>query len=228
MLDSLAQGSWFAVLEIVVLNILLSGDNAVVIALACRQLPPAQRRQGIVWGVVGAVVLRVALVSFALQLLALPFLRLAGAAVLLWIGVRLLQPDGATNHAVVMAADHRWGAVRTIVVADAVMSLDNVLAIAGAFRGDFVLVVLGVAASIPIIVWGSGLVLALMQRFPWVVTAGGALLGWIAGNMALADAALEPYASEAPAWLVRLCALASALSVVGLGTWLARRGAAPG
>ena len=182
---------WIAVGQIVMIDILLGGDNAVVIALACRKLPPAQRTRGILWGTAGAIILRVVLIYFALTLLAIPFLKLAGAVLLLWIGVKLLAPDPDDDHGNINASDKLLAAIKTIIVADLVMSVDNVIAIAGAAQnaGDhsFLLVVLGLLISIPIIVWGSQLVIKLMERFPLIITLGGMLLGWIAGGMLVTD-----------------------------------------
>ena len=186
---------WIAVGQIILIDILLGGDNAVVIALACRKLPAQQRTQGIIWGTAGAIVLRVALIFFALQLLAVPFLKLVGAALLLWIGIKLLLPEHGEGHSDIEGSDRLWGAVRTVIVADFVMSLDNVIAIAGAAEsagGDhsMALVIFGILVSIPIIVWGSQFVIKLMDRFPAIITLGAMLLGWIAGTMAVTDPAL--------------------------------------
>jgi YjbE family integral membrane protein len=193
---------WIAVGQIIMIDILLGGDNAVVIALACRKLPPAQRTKGIIWGTAGAIILRVILIFFALTLLAIPFLKLVGAILLVWIGVKLLAPD-EDGHGDISASDKLWAAVKTIIVADLVMSVDNVIAIAGAAQGagehQMVLVIFGLVVSIPIIVWGSQLVIKLMDRFPMIITAGGMLLGWIAGTMAVTDPAIVghmPLASE--------------------------------
>ncbi len=184
---------WIAVGQIIMIDILLGGDNAVVIALACRKLPPAQRTKGIIWGTAGAIVLRVILIFFALTLLAIPFLKLVGAALLVWIGVKLIAPD-EDGHGDINASDKLWAAVKTIIVADLVMSVDNVIAIAGAAQGagehQMALVIFGLVVSIPIIVWGSQLVIKLMDRFPMIITAGGMLLGWIAGTMAVTDPAI--------------------------------------
>ena len=194
---------WVAVGQIIMIDILLGGDNAVVIALACRKLPDAQRRQGIIWGTVGAIGLRVVLIFFALTLLAIPYLKLVGAALLVWIGVKLLAPDDEGEHEV-QASDKLWAAVKTVIVADLVMSVDNVLAIAGAAESagshQLPLVIFGLLVSIPIIVAGSQIVLKLMDRFPWIITAGGMLLGWIAGQMAYTDPAAKPYLPDAKAW----------------------------
>ena len=181
---------WVALGQIIIIDILLGGDNAVVIALACRKLPPAQRRKGIIWGTAGAIVLRVILIAFAMTLLALPFLKFVGALLLVWIGVKLLAPD-EDGHGDIQTSDKLLAAIKTIIVADLVMSVDNVIAIAGAAQNagehQLLLVVLGLLISIPIIVWGSQLVIKLMERFPLIITLGGMLLGWIAGGMLVTD-----------------------------------------
>lgn len=186
---------WLAVGQIIMIDILLGGDNAVVIALACRRLPPDLRRQGILWGTAGAIGLRVVLIFFALTLLAIPFLKIVGAILLVWIGVKLLVPDDDGGHGEIEASDKLWAAVKTVIIADLVMSIDNVIAIAGAAEsagGDhkMPLVVFGLLVSIPIIVWGSQLVIKLMDRFPMIIVVGGMLLGWIAGTMAVTDPAI--------------------------------------
>lgn len=186
---------WIAVGQIIMIDILLGGDNAVVIALACRQLPANLRTKGILWGTAGAIVLRVILIAFALTLLQVPYLKLAGAALLLWIGVKLLVPEDDGEPSNIKGSDKLWSAVKTVIVADLVMSIDNVIAIAGAATGaggqhQLPLVIFGLLVSIPIIISGSQLVLKLMDRFPLIITAGGMLLGWIAGTMAHSDPAL--------------------------------------
>ncbi len=186
---------WIAVGQIIMIDILLGGDNAVVIALACRKLPPDLRTKGIMWGTVGAIVLRVILIFFALTLLAVPYLKIVGAVLLIWIGVKLLAPGDEEGHGDIQASDKLWAAVKTVIVADLVMSVDNVIAIAGAAEGaggdhKMPLVVFGLLVSIPIIVWGSQLVIKLMDRFPAIITIGGMLLGWIAGTMAVTDPAV--------------------------------------
>jgi YjbE family integral membrane protein len=212
---------WLSVLQIIAIDILLGGDNAVVIALACHRLPQAQRMKGIVWGVAGAIVLRIVLISFALQMLALPYVKVIGALLLLWIGAKLLQ-DEEEDHQV-EGSPNLLGAIRTIIVADAAMSLDNVIAVAGAAHGNLWLVVFGIAVSIPIIVWGSQLVLKLMDRFPVVIVLGAALLGWIAGDMLVSDAAVKPHLAGMPGWLHHAAAAAGALIVVAAGRLLAQR-----
>ena len=217
---------WISVLQIIAIDILLGGDNAIVIALACRRLPEAQRKQGIFWGVVGAIGLRVILIFFALQLLAIPFLKIVGGLLLLWIGIKLLQPEEEV-HDSIEGSTHLLGAIRTIIIADAVMSLDNVIAVAAAAKGDLGLVVFGILVSIPIVVWGSKFVLKLMDRLPVVITFGGALLGWIAGDMLLGDAVVKPYLEGQPGWLKYAASTAGALVVMTLGTWLAKRAPRP-
>ncbi|MBQ0960954.1 TerC family protein [Ideonella sp. 4Y11] len=195
---------WIAVGQIIMIDILLGGDNAVVIALACRKLPAHQRTQGILWGTAGAIVLRVVLIFFALALLAIPYLKIAGAALLIWIGVKLIAPGDEEEHGNIEGSDKLWGAVKTVIVADLVMSVDNVIAIAGAAQsagGDhqMPLVIFGLLVSIPIIVWGSQMVIKLMDRFPAIIVLGGMLLGWIAGTMAVSDPAVMAYLPTTPA-----------------------------
>ena len=222
MLDPTSLAFWIAVLQIIAIDILLGGDNAVVIALACRKLPDSQRKQGIFWGVAGAIGLRVILIFFALQLLDIPWLKIAGALLLVWIGIKLLQPEDE-GHGDVAAATSLAGAIKTIIVADAVMSLDNVIAVAAAAHGSMLLVVLGILVSIPIVVWGSQLVLKLMDRYPIVITGGGALLGWIGGGMIVTDSALPPGLAEAIPAPKYVLATAGAVLVVAIGKWLALR-----
>lgn len=222
-MDYFSLSFLLAVLQIIAIDILLGGDNAVVIALACRKLPTEQRSKGIFWGVVGAIALRVVLIFFALQLLQLPFLKLVGALLLLWIGIKLMQPEGEDEHGNMEGATTLAGAIKTIIVADAVMSLDNVIAVAGAAKGDMTLVVLGILISIPIVVWGSQLVLKLMDRFPSVITLGAGLLGWIGGGMIVSDIWLQPFVQGYPTWLHYLTSAIGAALVVGIGSMLAKR-----
>ena len=226
-MDLMDSQFWLAVPQIIAIDILLGGDNAVVIALACRKLPLHQRKKGIAWGVVGAIGLRIVLIFFALQLLALPYLKVVGALLLLWIGVKLLQPEEeGGGHARIEGSTNLLEAIRTIIVADAVMSLDNVIAVAGAAKGHMGLVIAGILISIPIIVWGSRLVLRLMDRFPVVITLGGGLLGWIAGGMIVTDVKVQPWLAGTPDWLHYAVSAVGALLVVAVGTLLARRRAA--
>ncbi len=195
---------WIAVGQIILIDILLGGDNAVVIALACRGLPPKQRKLGIIYGTAGAIVLRVVLIAFALALLAVPYLKLVGGLLLVWIGVKLLVPHDEDDHANINTSDKLWGAVKTVIIADLVMSVDNVLAIAGAAESagshQLPLVIFGLLVSIPIIVAGSQIVLKLMDRFPMIITFGAMLLGWIAGQMIYTDPGLKAYLPASKAW----------------------------
>ena len=213
---------WIAGFEIIVINILLSGDNAVVIALACRNLPRRLRRLGIFWGVVGAIVLRVVLTFFAVRLLQLPFLQLVGAALLLWIGIKLIAEDDG-DAANIKASDRQLAAIWTVIVADLVMSLDNVIGVAAAAKGSLTLLVFGLVISIPIVVVGAQLVMKLMERFPWLIIAGGGLLGYLAGEIATHDSVVKPWIdAQAPLlhWMVPLVGVAL---VVVAGMWLVRR-----
>jgi YjbE family integral membrane protein len=224
---------WIALGQIIMIDILLGGDNAVVIALACRKLPPAQRTQGIIWGTAGAIILRVILIFFAMTLLALPWLKFVGALLLVWIGVKLLAPD-EEGHGELATSDKLLAAIKTIIVADLVMSVDNVIAIAGAAQNagehQMLLVVLGLLISIPIIVWGSQLVIKLMARFPMIITAGGMLLGWIAGGMLVSDPVMAN--PDKWQWMLKLpqndmvkygASVAGALIVLIIGKYVASR-----
>ena len=217
---------WLAVGQIILIDILLGGDNAVVIALACRQLPAKQRIKGIVFGTFGAIVLRVILIAFALSLLEVPYLKLVGAILLFWIGVKLLLPQDE-EHSDLQTSDRLWTAVKTVIVADLVMSIDNVIAIAGAATNageshQMPLVIFGLIVSIPIIVGGSQMILKLMDRFPQIATLGGMLLGWIAGSMAISDPVVVSWVPQAGQWHY-LFALTGAIGVATLGTTLSRR-----
>ena len=221
---------WLALGQIIIIDILLGGDNAVVIALACRKLPPAQRAKGIIWGTAGAIVLRVILIAFAMTLLSLPFLKFVGALLLVWIGVKLLAPD-EDGHGDIQTSDKLLAAIKTIIVADLVMSVDNVIAIAGAAQNageqhQLALVIFGLLVSIPIIVWGSQLVLKLMDRFPIIILLGGMLLGWIAGTMMHSDPALVPYIPQDKAVHYAM-GVAGALLVLAIGKWVQSRRSPP-
>ncbi|MEP7182318.1 MAG: TerC family protein [Betaproteobacteria bacterium] len=212
---------WLAGLEIIVINILLSGDNAVVIALACRNLPKQQRRMGIFWGVIGAVLLRIVLTFFAVRLLQLPWLQLVGAALLVWIGVKLISEDDGDGHDV-RASDRLTSAVKTIIVADLVMSIDNVIGVAGAAKGSLLLLVFGLVVSIPLVVVGSQIILKLIERFPSLVIAGGGLLGYIAGEIAIDDTVVKPWIDANAAYLHWLAPVVGVAIVIGAGIWLTR------
>jgi YjbE family integral membrane protein len=195
-MEFLATIDWAVIAQIIMIDILLGGDNAVVIALACRNLHPNQRRKGIMWGTAGAIILRVALVAFAVTLLQIPFLKFTGGILLLWIGYKLMVQSEDDDGHELEASDKLWAAVKTIIVADIAMSVDNVIAIAGAAgqvdaaHHQFGYIVFGLLVSIPLIVGGSQIVLYLIDRFPWIVTLGAGLLGWIAGGMIFSDPGL--------------------------------------
>ena len=214
---------WVAAMEIIVINILLSGDNAVVIALACRNLPHKQRRLGIFWGVIGAVVLRIILTFFAVSLLRLPYLQIVGAALLLWIGIKLIAEEEDGEHEI-HASDRLFSAVKTVVVADLVMSLDNMIGVAGAAKGSLVLLVFGLVVSIPLVVVGAQLIMKLVERFPILVMAGGGLLGYLAGEIAIDDSAVKPWIDANAPQLHYIAPLAGIALVVGVGWWLTHRG----
>lgn len=212
---------WIGLIKIVWINIILSGDNAVVIALAARSLPPQQQAKAVFWGSGAAVALRIALTVVAAKLLQLSFLQIVGGVLLLWIGVQLLgdeeEEDGhAKEHGSLMAA------VRTILIADLIMSLDNVIAVAAAAKGDMVLLILGLAISIPLVIFGSTLMIKLMDRFPFIVTIGAALIGWVGGETIVSDAVLREVLAQNP-WLHYAAAAAGAALVVGLGRMLQYR-----
>ncbi len=213
---------WVAVAQIVLIDILLSGDNAVVIALACRNLPERQRKVGIFWGVAGAIILRVVLTFFAVSLLSIPYLKIIGAALLLWIGVKLVQPQGDENGHDIKAAGSLFDAVRTIIIADFVMSLDNVIAVAAAAHGSLFLLIFGLALSIPLMVWASKIILRLMDRYPLIIVAGAALLGWVGLSMAVHDPVIKDWVAAQAPWLNYAAPAAGAVLVVVVGKWLAR------
>jgi YjbE family integral membrane protein len=214
---------YLAGLQIIWINILLSGDNAVVIALACRMLPPRQRTWGIILGAGAAVLLRIFFTLVVTQIMALPFLKLVGGVLLLWIAIKLIVPSDAHGEDSVEAADSLWRAVRIVAVADVVMSLDNVIAIAAAAKGNMVLITFGLAISIPMIVAGAALLMALLDRFPVLVWAGAALLGWIAGEIMIEDPAVVGWLGEAVVHrFVYWAAAAGALFVVAVGYAIVR------
>jgi len=211
---------WVALFQIILINIVLSGDNAVVIALACRSLPPHQQKKAIVFGSVGAIVLRVVLTFFAVMLLKQPYLKVVGAALLLWIGVGLLKGDDGDEG--LESSSNMFAAIKTIVIADLVMSLDNVIGVAAAAKGDLLLLVIGLVISIPLIIFGSQVLLKLMSRFPIIITLGAALLGWVAGEMLMSDPAVVALVGHNPV-LEKVVAAVGAVLVVVVGKWLASR-----
>jgi len=213
---------WIGLVKIVWINIILSGDNAVVIAMAARSLPPQQQRTAVLFGSGAAVVLRIVLTVVAAKLLALPYLQIVGGALLLWIGTQLLGEDEGDG-----GEDKEYGsmfaAVRTILLADLVMSLDNVIAVAAAAQGSMVLLILGLAISIPLVIFGSTLMIKLMERFPIIVMLGAALIGWVGGETIVSDTVLADVQANNP-WLHYAAAITGAIFVVLVGRWLQRRG----
>jgi YjbE family integral membrane protein len=230
--EVLTQAFWVGLAKIIGVNIVLSGDNAVVIALAARSLPPKQQKLAIFWGAGAAIVLRIILTVFAVALLTLPWLKLVGAALLLWIGVKLLIPEEAGED--IDASDSLIAAIKTILIADLVMSLDNVIAVAAAAGGSLTLLILGLAISIPLVIFGATMLIKVMERWPVIITLGAALLGFVAGEMAITDPAIGDWVratftqvNEKPVIggvsLEVACGLVGALFVWAVGTWLARR-----
>jgi len=231
-MDFSLQEFWIPLLKIIWINIVLSGDNAVVIALAARSLPPRQQKLAVAWGSGAAVAMRIVLTLFAVALLQLPYLKMIGAVLLLWIGVQLLLPEEGEEN--IDGHENLMAAIRTILVADLVMSLDNVIAVAAAAGDSISLLVLGLAISIPLVIFGSTLLMKVMERFPIIITAGGALLGFVAGEMAVSDPALREWMGAnflmvdakpavAGIHLEIIVGLAGALLVVLIGKYLARR-----
>ena len=216
---------WFRWIQIVILDLTLAGDNALVIALAVRKLPPKQQWQGRMWGTFGAVALRIVFIAIISVLLNIPLLQAAGGVVLLWIAIKLLSQEGHSE------AEHqvRQGgtlleAIWIIIVADVVMSLDNVLAISGAAHGDMTLVIFGVGLSIPIVIWGSGLLSRLMARLWWIVDLGAGILGWVGGEMILGDRVVQGWLGGHPSPVVtRAVQAALAILVIVVGRAWARR-----
>jgi YjbE family integral membrane protein len=231
-MDFSLQAFWIPLLKIIWINIVLSGDNAVVIALAARSLPPKQQMLAVGWGSGAAVAMRIVLTLFAVALLQLPYLKLIGAVLLLWIGVQLLLPEEGEEN--IDGHDNLLAAIKTILIADLVMSLDNVIAVAAAAGDSVTLLVLGLGISIPMVIFGSTLLMKVMERFPIIITAGGALLGFVAGEMAVSDPALRDWMGAnfqmvekkpvlAGIGLEVIVGLVGAALVVAIGKLLARR-----
>ena len=209
---------WIGLMKIIWINIILSGDNAVVIALAARSLPEHQQRQAILFGSGAAVVLRIALTVVAAALLELSFLQIVGGILLLYIGAQLLSEDGDEGEGEIEKAS-MFAAIRTILVADIVMSLDNVIAVAAAAKGNMTLLILGLAISIPMVVFGSALMIKLMARFPVIVTFGACLIGWVGGETIASDVALREFSADNP-WLHYTAATVGALAVLAVGKFM--------
>lgn len=220
---------WLELGEIMLVNVLLSGDNAVMIALAARSLPQRQQKQAIIWGSVAAIVILAALTTLAAELLEYPYLRLVGSVLLFWIAVRLLLPEDDDDEKHAQGDGSILAAARTILVANLVMSMDNVLGVAAVAQGRVVLLILGLCISIPVIVFGSTLVLRLMERFPVIITAGAGLLGWVAGGMLVSDPAVSGSVASRLGWTqvplpwdldFNLVQVVGVILVIAIGRWL--------
>jgi YjbE family integral membrane protein len=234
MLDEFyTQVFWIGLLKIIGVNLILSGDNAVVIALAARSLPQRQQKAAVLWGSGAAVAMRIVLTIFAVALLTLPWLKLVGSLLLFWIGIKLLLPEEGDEN--IDASDNLISAIKTILIADLVMSIDNVIAVAAAAQGSMTLLVLGLAISIPLVIFGSTLLLHLMERWPVIITIGGGLLGFVAGEMLVTDPALKGWLAgigvefdgEKPKVgglsLEIICGLVGAVIVIAAGTLIGKR-----
>jgi YjbE family integral membrane protein len=218
---------WARLVGIILIDISLAGDNALVIALAVRQLPPRQQLLGRIWGTVGAVGLRVAFIAVVSLLLSIPLLQLVGGLALIWIAVRLVRP-GQAGHEGARPGTSLREAIWIIIVADVTMSLDNVLGVAAAAKGDLVLVVFGIALSLPLVVWGSGLLARLMARHVWIVWIGGGVLGFVAGEMMANDPIVERWLGHAADAADQWLSIVLGVFVLGLGWWLGRASAQKG
>ncbi|MGE8440253.1 MAG: TerC family protein [Comamonas testosteroni] len=218
---------WIGLFKIVWINIILSGDNAVVIALAARGLPEQQQKKAVLLGSGAAVVLRIALTVVAAKLMQLPFVEVIGGLLLLWIGVGLLKAEDEEENSASVARQGMMAAVRTILLADLVMSLDNVIAVAAAAGGDMLLLILGLAISIPLVIFGSTLMIKLMERFPVIVTLGAALIGWVAGETITSDHVLEGFVRINP-WAHYAAAACGAMLVIAMGKWMQLKAGAQG
>ncbi len=235
--EVVTQAFWIGLLKIIGVNIILSGDNAVVIALAARSLPAKQQKAAVLWGSGAAVVMRIILTIFAVALLTLPWLKLVGSLLLFWIGIKLLVPEEDDEN--IDSSDNLIAAIKTILIADLVMSIDNVIAVAAAAQGSYLLLILGLAISIPLVIFGSTLLLKLMERWPVIITIGGALLGFVAGEMLVTDPVVIDWFKSVsfiqidegkPKFqglsLELMAGAAGAALVVAWGSWLAKRQAA--
>jgi YjbE family integral membrane protein len=213
--------TWTALFKIAVINVVLSGDNAVVIALACRSLPPKQQRNAFLVGTGGIVVLMTGLTASAALLMTLPYIQIIGSVLLLWIGVKLLLPEDDEGN--VKDSDNFWEAVKTIIIADIVMSLDNVLGMAGAAKGHFGMLFVGLVITMPLILFGSAMLMKLMERFPALITIGSGLLGYVAGDMAVGDLAVKDYVETHAQALDVVAPIVGALFVVIAGKMISRK-----
>src|SRR5215213_2930227 len=213
---------WIGLMTIIWVNIILSGDNAVVIALAARGLPPHQQKKAIFWGAGAAVALRIVLTLVAVELLKFPYLKLIGGALLLWIAVKLLVPEDDAGEGI-DSSSNLFAAIKTILIADLVMSLDNVIGVAAAAKGSVLLLVLGLLISIPLVIFGATMLMKLMERYPIIITLGAAILGWVSGEMAVTDPVVMEWVEANARYLHWIAPAVGAIFVVVLGKWLAGR-----
>ncbi len=215
---------WLGLGTIIWVNIILSGDNAVVIALAARSLPQRQQKLAIIWGAAAAVVLRIVLTIVAVKLLEFPYLKLVGGAALLWIAVQLLIPEDGGDEEV-ESSSQLLGAIKTILIADLIMSTDNVIAVAAVAKDSILLLVLGLVISIPLVIFGATILMKLMERYPIIITLGAAILGWTAGEMAVTDPAIAEWVKANIEWMESLyvAPIIGAVVVVVVGKWIAGR-----
>lgn len=212
---------FLSLLQIIIVNLVLSGDNAVVIALACRNLSPELQKKAVFWGSFGAIGLRVILTVIAIWLLKIPFVQVVGGLLLIWIAIKLLKGEDEESH--IGGGSSMMEALKTIIFADLIMSLDNVIAVAGAANGNLLLVIIGLAISIPLIIWGSQLLMKLMNRFPIIVLLGAALLGYTAGEMIVGDKVVGAFLEEILPVLHIILPVALALIVIAVGNYLKRK-----
>ena len=211
-----------ALAQIMLINVVLSGDNAVVIALACRRLSPAHQKQAFIWGSVGVVVLMIGLTACVVFLLSLPYLEIVGSLMLLWIGIKLLVAEEAEEEGKVEQKATLMAAIRTIIIADMIMSLDNVLAMAAAAKGHMWMLIVGLVVTVPIILFGSALLMKLMDRFPIFIMIGAALIGWVAGEMIISDPAIKDWIDANMSSLHTIAPIAGAVGVIAVGKILER------
>ena len=215
------QDFWIPLFQIIIVNIVLSGDNAVVIALAARSLPPHQQKKAIAWGSGAAIFMRILLTIFAVALLQYPYLKFVGAALLLWIGIQLLIPEDDDPD--IASSDHLLAAIKTILLADLVMSIDNVIGVAAAAKGSMPLLIIGLAISIPLVIFGATLLLKVMERFPVIVTIGAMLIGWVAGEMAVTDPAIVAWVDSNMPMLHTIGPVVGAILVYVAGKVMAKK-----
>jgi YjbE family integral membrane protein len=216
------SGSLVALIQIMLINVVLSGDNAVVIALACRRLSPRHQKVAFIWGSVGVVILMVALTGIVAYLLTLPYLEIVGSAMLMWIGIKLLVAEDEGDDGKVDQKATLGAAIRTIIIADMIMSLDNVLAMAAAAHGHLWMLIVGLVITVPVILFGSALLMKLMERFPIFVMVGAALIGWVAGEMVISDPAIKDWVDVNAAILHSVSPIFCAAFVIATGKILER------